>query len=66
MIPFHLRQHTSRPNGRYERRGRNSGPKCPKCGTPYRAASTQQTVTYYYPACTCAPKGGIARERPTK
>lgn len=64
VMPLHLREHTSRANGRYRRRGRNSGPRCRKCGSLYRAASTQQTVTYYYPTCRCAPPHGIPRERP--
>ena len=62
----HLMPHNSGPMGRYRRQPRNTAPSCPCCGTRYKAASTRERITWYYPICNCAPRHGVARERPSK
>jgi hypothetical protein len=66
FLPIYVRPQTSQPHGRYERQSRNAGPCCRKCGTKYRAASTREVITWYYPQCDCAPQHGISRLRPLR
>jgi hypothetical protein len=65
-LPDHCRPQSSKPWGRYLRRKRSQAPCCQHCGKRYRAASTRAVVTWYYPRCQCAPRGGIARTRPER
>ena len=65
-IPIYLLGHSSGRNGRYLRQPRSSRPRCDKCNTCYRASSTRQLFTWYYPRCTCAPAGGVRRVRPPR
>lgn len=37
----------------YQRRRKADRPRCPLCGWPFWAGSTQRAVTYYYPGCRC-------------
>jgi len=65
-LPEHLRPFSSKANGRFTRQPRNRAPCCAKCGTRYQAKSTRKQITWYYPACECAERGGIPRLRPSR
>jgi hypothetical protein len=65
-IPTHLKPHSSKSFGRYERQPADRAPRCPHCDARYRAASTREQITWYYPTCDCAPRSGIVRLRPQR